>query len=200
MVESLPEAVRVVAQVRVEGIGQRVAFGLKQQPHPVVLRQGLIHHRRRAVGRDEQRQERRLLRLLHVAVLPVHHILHLLLLVFLHRLAVLLPQLPMQWSGQVSAQRQPPFARRRAGRHIQEQIGEHLPTVIHPVHVRDAGRKHRQRAEDEQVGIYLRHGIRHDALQDAGQLRPDRLRESADARGLRFPHFLIFLNFLTSFS
>lgn len=61
MVEGFAEAVGVVAHVGLEGVGQRVALSLEEQAHAVVLGEGLIDDSGGAVGRDEQREERRFL-------------------------------------------------------------------------------------------------------------------------------------------
>ena len=54
MVKRFPESIGVVAQVRVEGVGQGVAFCLEQKADTVVLGKGLIDHCGRAVGWNEQ--------------------------------------------------------------------------------------------------------------------------------------------------
>ena len=54
VVESFPEAVAVVAEVRLEGHGQRVPLGLEHQSAAIVLGQDLVHHRRAGVGRDDE--------------------------------------------------------------------------------------------------------------------------------------------------
>ena len=62
MMEGFTEAIGVIAQVGVEGVGQGVAFCLEQKAGTVVLGKGLIDHGSRAVGRDEQSEERWFLR------------------------------------------------------------------------------------------------------------------------------------------
>ncbi len=62
MMEGFTETIGVVAEVGLEGIGQRVAFCLKQKADTAVLSQYLIDDCGCAVGRKEQREKRRLFR------------------------------------------------------------------------------------------------------------------------------------------
>jgi hypothetical protein len=54
VMESFPEAVAVVAEVRLEGHGQRVTLGLEHQSAAIILGQDLVYHRRAGVGRDDE--------------------------------------------------------------------------------------------------------------------------------------------------
>lgn len=59
VVEGFAEAVRVVAVVGVEGVGESVALGLEHKTDAIVLVQSLIHGCGGGVCRDEQEAERR---------------------------------------------------------------------------------------------------------------------------------------------
>ena len=102
--EGFAEAVGVVAEVGVEGVGQGVAFGLEEEADTVVLGKGLIDDRGGAVGRDEQREERRLLGWHFEGVFAVDGIGHLCGFVFLHELLVFVAECLVQRHGEMAAQ------------------------------------------------------------------------------------------------
>ena len=63
MMEGFAKTIGIVAKIRIESIGQCVAFGFKQETNTVILGEGLIDHRSCTVGRDKQGKNWRLLRL-----------------------------------------------------------------------------------------------------------------------------------------
>ena len=111
MMESFAEAIGIVAQVGVESVGQGVALCLEKEADPVILRERLIDDRGGAVGWDEKREERRLLRLDGERILAVGCKSYLSGLVFLHLTAVFIAKRLMDGSDQVTAQGETAFAR-----------------------------------------------------------------------------------------
>lgn len=69
VMESLAEAVGVVAVVGAESVGQSVALGLEHQAGAAIVAEDLIDGRGGGVGWDEEHPHRRLLRLLHIDLL-----------------------------------------------------------------------------------------------------------------------------------
>lgn len=122
VVEGLSEAVGVVAEVGIEGVGEGVAFGFKEKADTVVLGKRLIDDRGCAVCRDEQSEERRLFGRHFEGVLAVDGIGHLCGFILFHLFTVFVAQGLVDGCGEVAAKGEATFASRGAGGDEQKQV------------------------------------------------------------------------------
>jgi hypothetical protein len=182
VVESLAEAVGILAVVGRKDIGEGVALALEHHPFASVVVQDLIDHRGAAVGRDVVHQHRRLLRNLKPGfVLGGLEFLHLLLILLL-LIVTLLVQRIVDGLREVPAERKPAFTCRGSGGHEKEEVGVDSPSVVYAGDVRETGRKDAEGAEDEHIAVFVRVGFGRDGVEQRRQPVPDRRGEDRERR------------------
>ena len=192
MVKSFPESVAVVAVVGSKDVGQSIALRLEHQAAAVILGKDLVEHRRAGVGRDDERPALGDLgRQLQGVLLFLALVFGLGFPVLGHLFGVDAAQSVLDGLHQAPAKRQPAFARRRRSGDKEEEVGVHRPVSVHAVQVGEAGRQRDNRAENQQIRIFVGVGVGGNLVQRGGKLAPDILREG---RHPLFPHSLKTLN------
>ena len=134
-----PEMVRVVAVVRGEGVGQRVALGLEHNSASIVLIEYLYECGGTGVGGEKEHPQGRLIRLVHRHFLFVGvELLHF-LLVFHHFGFVDFAETVVYGLDDVFAERESAFAGRSLGGDEQVQVWPVGTVGVHAGKVGEAG-------------------------------------------------------------
>lgn len=155
MMESLAEAVGVVAIVGAECVGKGVALGLEHQSCAAVVAENLIDCRGGGVGRDEEHTHRRLLGLLHIdLLLACSIVLGELVLVFDGLGLVDFAEAVVDGFDDVAAESEASFAGGCLGGDEKEQVRIDGAVGIDSEDVRKAGGYNGHRAEDEDVSVF----------------------------------------------
>ena len=192
MMESFPEAVAVVAEVRLEGHGQRVPLGLEHQSAAIVLGQDLVHHRRAGVGRDDECPSLGLLRRLKGRVpflLPL--IVGLGFFVLGHVLVIEELHLFLDGLDQAPAEREPSLAGGCRRRHKKEEVWKYRTVAVYAGQVGKASGEGHYGAQDEKICIFIRDGVTYNLVQKLRQFALQVLRKG---RHPFFPQTLKTLN------
>lgn len=135
MVVCFAEAAGKIAIVGFECVGKCIAFGFEHQTHAFVIVQHLIIERCTAVGRNEKRAQKGLLRLLGIGIIFVGHIFGLFEPVFFHLDFITLSQPVTDRFDQVAAKGKTSLAGRSLSRTEQKKIGKYFATAINAINM-----------------------------------------------------------------
>lgn len=176
--EGFAEAVRVVAVVGVEGVGEGVAFGLEHQALAVVLVERLIDGGGAGVGWDEKKAQGRFFGFLHRFLVLGAVVFVETVLVFEALGFIEVAELVVDVVDEVLAEGDAPLAGRGAGGDEGEEVGIDNALVVDAADFGEAGGEGGEGSKEEDVGVALVVGDFNDAAGTGAGVRAWSLPES----------------------